>query len=59
MPPSSGAFKAADDAKVMQIDAEDPTKTVQIGAMQIDVDIHRRNKDIFAWGLAKMCHECD
>jgi hypothetical protein len=32
MPPSSGAFKAAEDAKVMQIDTEDPTKTLQIRA---------------------------
>jgi hypothetical protein len=31
MPPSSGAFKAAEDGMVMQIDAKDPTKTVQIG----------------------------
>jgi hypothetical protein len=30
MPPSSDAFKAVEDAKTMQIDAEDPTKTVQI-----------------------------
>jgi hypothetical protein len=28
----SGAFKATKDAKAVQIDAGDPTKTVQIGA---------------------------
>jgi hypothetical protein len=32
MPPSSGAFKAVEDAKAVQIDTDDPTKTVQIGA---------------------------
>jgi hypothetical protein len=32
MRPSSGAFKAAKDAKVVQIDTDDPTKTVEIGA---------------------------
>jgi hypothetical protein len=31
MPSSSSAFKVAEDAKVMQIDTEDPSKTVQIG----------------------------
>jgi hypothetical protein len=31
MSPSSGAFKAAEDAKAMQINAKDPTKIVQIG----------------------------
>jgi hypothetical protein len=31
MPASSNAFKAVEDAKVMQIDTEDPTKIVQIG----------------------------
>jgi hypothetical protein len=30
--PSSSAFKAIEDAKVMQINAEDPAKTVQIRA---------------------------
>jgi hypothetical protein len=30
MPTSSDAFKVAEDAKVMQIDTEDPTMTVQI-----------------------------
>jgi hypothetical protein len=30
MPPSSSAFKAIKDAKAVQIDAEDPAKTVQI-----------------------------
>jgi hypothetical protein len=29
--PSSGAFKAVEDTKAMQIDVEDPAKTVQIG----------------------------
>jgi hypothetical protein len=29
---SSGTFKAAKDAKAVQIDADDPAKTVQIGA---------------------------
>jgi putative protein kinase ArgK-like GTPase of G3E family len=33
MPASSCSFKAAEDAKVMQIDAEDPSKTIQIGAI--------------------------
>jgi hypothetical protein len=32
MPSMSGAFKAIEDAKVIQINAEEPTKTVQIGA---------------------------
>jgi hypothetical protein len=32
MPPTSGAFKAAEDANVMQIDVGDPAKTVPIGA---------------------------
>jgi hypothetical protein len=32
MPSSTGAFKVAEDAKAIQIDAEDPAKTVQIGA---------------------------
>jgi hypothetical protein len=32
MPPSSGVFKVAEDAMVVQIDTEDPAKTVQIGA---------------------------
>jgi hypothetical protein len=32
MPPTLGAFKATEDAKVVQIDAGDPAKTVQIGA---------------------------
>jgi hypothetical protein len=32
MPPSSGGFKVAEDANVVQIDVEDPTKTVQIGS---------------------------
>jgi hypothetical protein len=32
MPPSSSAFKAIKDAKAVQIDAEDPAKTVQIGS---------------------------
>jgi hypothetical protein len=32
MPPSSDTFKAAEDAKAMEIDAEDPTKTIQIRA---------------------------
>jgi hypothetical protein len=31
MPSSSDAFKAAEDAKAVQIDTEDPSKTVQIG----------------------------
>jgi hypothetical protein len=32
MPSSSDTFKVAEDAKAVQIDAEDPTQTVQIGA---------------------------
>jgi hypothetical protein len=27
----SGAFKGVEDAKVVEIDTEDPTKTIQIG----------------------------
>jgi hypothetical protein len=30
MPPMFGAFKEAEDAKAVQIDVEDPTKTVHI-----------------------------
>jgi hypothetical protein len=32
MPPSSGTFRAAEDAKAVHIDAEDPAKIIQIGA---------------------------
>jgi hypothetical protein len=32
MPPTSGVFKVAEDAKAVQIDAVDLTKTVQIRA---------------------------
>jgi hypothetical protein len=32
MPSSSGAFTMAEYAKAMQIDANNPAKTVQIGA---------------------------
>jgi hypothetical protein len=32
MPSTSDAFKATEDAKTVQIDAKDPTKTIQIGA---------------------------
>jgi hypothetical protein len=32
MPPTSSVFKAVVDAKAVQIDVEDPAKTVQIGA---------------------------
>jgi hypothetical protein len=32
MPSSSGAFTMAEYTKAMQIDADDPAKTVQIGA---------------------------
>jgi hypothetical protein len=32
MPPSFDSFKAVKDAKAMQINVEDPTKTIQIGA---------------------------
>jgi hypothetical protein len=32
MPPTSGIFKMDEDAKVVQIDARDHAKTVQIGA---------------------------
>jgi hypothetical protein len=31
MPPSSDAFKSVGDAKVVQIDAKDTAKTIQIG----------------------------
>jgi hypothetical protein len=34
MPPSFSTLKAAEDAKAVQVDADDPTKTVQIGAGQ-------------------------
>jgi hypothetical protein len=30
--PSYDSFKAVEDAKVVQVDADDPTKIVQIGA---------------------------
>jgi hypothetical protein len=32
MPSTSGTFNAAEDNKVVRIDAEDPTKTIQLGA---------------------------
>jgi hypothetical protein len=32
MAPLSGAFKAAEDAKAMHADTDDPTKTIQIEA---------------------------
>jgi hypothetical protein len=32
IPPSSGAFKAVEDAMAVQINTEDPAKTTQIGA---------------------------
>jgi hypothetical protein len=34
MPSTSGAFKADEDAKVVQIDIEHPAKTMHIGASQ-------------------------
>jgi hypothetical protein len=34
MPSMSGAFKADEDAKVVQINIEHPAKTMQIGASQ-------------------------
>jgi hypothetical protein len=60
MPPSSNAFKAAEDAKAMQIDTEDTAKTIQIRAGLNPkyeselVDFLRRNKDIFVWSLVEM-----
>jgi hypothetical protein len=30
MPPSSGTFNVVEDVKAMQIDADDPAKTIQI-----------------------------
>jgi hypothetical protein len=60
MPPTTGAFKAVEDAKVMQIDARDPTITMQIG-VRMDpkegsklIDFLRRNRDIFVWSLVEM-----
>jgi hypothetical protein len=32
MPPSFSTFKATNDAKAVQINSENPTKTIQIGA---------------------------
>jgi hypothetical protein len=58
MPSSIGAFKVPEDPKAVQIDAEDPAKTVQIGAdlspKQLGelIDFLRCNKDIFAWSPA-------
>jgi hypothetical protein len=60
MPPSSNAFKAAEDAKAMQIDTEDTAKTIQIRAGLNPkyeselVNFLRRNKDIFVWSLVEM-----
>jgi hypothetical protein len=42
MPTTSGTFKAAEDAKAIQIDIYYPPKTIQIG-----VSFVRHNKDIF------------
>jgi hypothetical protein len=60
MPPTSSIFKATVDDNTVQIKAEDPTKTVQIGAnlnpkYERDlVDFLRRNKDIFTWSPIEM-----
>jgi hypothetical protein len=60
MPASSSTFKAAEDDKVMPIDAEDPTKTIQIEAdlnPRLEgglVDFLRCNKDIFVWSSEEM-----
>jgi hypothetical protein len=60
MPPSSGTFKAAEDAKVVQIDANDLAKTIQIGTGVNPkkeselVDFLWCNKGIFAWSLVEM-----
>jgi high-affinity K+ transport system ATPase subunit B len=32
MPSTSGTFKASEDANAVHVDAEDPTKIIQIGA---------------------------
>jgi hypothetical protein len=32
MPSTSGTFKAAEDAKAIWVDAEDPAKSIQVGA---------------------------
>jgi hypothetical protein len=32
MPSTTNTFNTAEDAKAVKIDAEDPTKTIQIGA---------------------------
>jgi hypothetical protein len=60
MPATSSAFKMAKDAKAVQIDTEDPAKTVRIEA-SLDpkyeselINFLRRNKDIFAWSPTKM-----
>jgi hypothetical protein len=60
MPPSSGAFKAVETAKVVQIDTEDPAKTVKIGTglnpkLESElVDFLWRNKDIFTWSPVEL-----
>jgi hypothetical protein len=60
MPLMSRAFKAVEDAKVVQIKVANPAKTVQIEA-SLDpkyeselIDFVRCNMDIFAWSLTEM-----
>jgi hypothetical protein len=67
-PPSTGpaitslssTFKAAEDAKAVQINAEGPAKTFQIGAGLNPkyggelIDFERCNKDNFAWSPTEM-----
>jgi hypothetical protein len=60
MPPTLGIFKMGEDARAMQIDIDDPIKTVQIGA-SLDpkleselIDFFQRNKDLFVWSPVEM-----
>jgi hypothetical protein len=60
MPSMPGTFKAAEDAKTMQIDAMDPAKTIQFGANLSPkkeselVDFLWCHKDIVAWRPIEM-----
>jgi hypothetical protein len=60
MPSTSGTFKATEDAKAIQIDTEDPAKTIQVGANLSPkkegdlIDFLQCNKDIFAWRTVEM-----
>jgi hypothetical protein len=60
MPSSFSTFKAAKDANELQIDTDDPVKTIKIGAglnpkQESElVDFLWHKKDIFAWSLVEM-----